>query len=393
MLDALPLTPNGKVDRRALPMPEQVRQEVEETFVAPRTEIERQLTQIWEEVLGIQPISIKDNFFDLGGHSLLAVRLFAQIEKKFGTSIPLATLFQSGTVEALAKILYQEQQLAGHQEKSKTCWSSLVEIQPNGDKPPLFCIHPLGGEIICYRPLAQRLGSDQPIYGLQPHGLDGQLPYTRIEDMASHYIREIQTIQRHGPYFLVGYSFGGMIAFEMAQQLHAQGEKVGVLVMIDSLLPGYSKRLPFLKRLPLHLNNILKQGLTYIWKKLADWKEWNTYNFKQRYKRYLEQVHQIAETDKHLNIIDANLQARDEYVLQVYSGSMVLLRAEDQNRGDAFGMQYDPQYGWGNFIVGELKVEYIPGSHLSLLEEPHVQVLAKKLQDCVEKACSSIQFS
>jgi amino acid adenylation domain-containing protein len=391
MIEAFPLTPNGKVDRRALPMPEQNRQEVEETFVAPRNELECQIVQIWEEVLGIQPISVKDNFFDLGGHSLLAVRLFAQIEKQFGRSIPLATLFTCGTVETLAKILYQEQELATHQKKSKTSWSSLVEIQPNGDKPPLFCIHPLGGEIICYRPLAQRLGSDQPIYALQPHGLDGQLPYTRIEDMASHYIREIQTIQRHGPYFLVGYSFGGMIAFEMARQLHSQGEKVGVLVMIDSLLPGYSKRLPFLKRLPLHFKNILQQGPTYIWQKLADWREWNTYNFKQRYKRYLEQAHQIEETDKHLNIIDANLQARDEYVLQVYPGSMTLLRTEDQNRGDAFGMQYDPQYGWGNFITGELKVDYIPGSHLTCLEEPNVQVLSEKLQNCLEKAYTSIR--
>ncbi|BAZ25556.1 amino acid adenylation domain-containing protein [Kalymmatonema gypsitolerans NIES-4073] len=389
MLDALPLTPNGKVDRRALPMPEQVRQEVEETFVAPRTEIERQLTQIWEEVLGIQPISIKDNFFDLGGHSLLAVRLFAQIEKKFGTSIPLATLFQSGTVEDLAKMLYQEQErlASGDQEKSKTPWSSLVEIQPNGSKPPLFCIHPLGGEILCYRPLAMHLGSDQPVYGLQPQGLDGKLPpYTRVEDMAAHYIKEIQTIQPNGPYFLVGYSFGGTIVFEMAHQLHKQGQKIGLLVMLDTCRPGYSKRLPFLKRIFLHFNNLLQSGPTYLWHKLAGWREWGTYHLKERYKRYLNLMHDLPETDKHLSIIDANVQAASVYTFQAYPGRMTLLRTEDKNRDDAVGVQYDPQFGWGEVVTGGVDIHHLPGSHLTFVDEPNVRVLAEKLKDSLEKA-------
>ena len=394
MLDALPLTPNGKVDRRALPMPEQLRQEVEETFVAPRNEIECQLTQIWEEVLGIQSISVKDNFFDLGGHSLLAVRLFAQIEKKFGTSIPLATLFQSGTVETLAKVLYQEQELvSGHQvlisdkEKSKTPWSSLVEIQPNGSKPPLFCIHPLGGEILCYRNLALHLGSEQPVYGLQPQGLDGKLPLlTRVEDMAAHYIKEIQTIQPNGPYYLAGYSFGGRVVFEMAQQLHSQGEKVGLLVMLDTCRDEYTKRLPFLKRVFLHLNNFLQQGPAYLRKKLVGWREWGTYHLKQRYKRHLGVVHHIPENDKHLNIIDANVQAASEYIFQVYPGRMTLLRTEDKNRDEAVGVQYDPQFGWGDVISGEIDIHYVPGSHLLLLEEPNVRVLAEKLKPCLEKA-------
>ncbi|BAY46081.1 amino acid adenylation domain-containing protein [Scytonema sp. HK-05] len=389
MLDALPLTPNGKVDRRALPMPEQVRQEVEETFVAPRTEIERQLTQIWEEVLGIQPISIKDNFFDLGGHSLLAVRLFAQIEKKFGTSIPLATLFQSGTVETLAKMLYQEQErlASGDQEKSKTPWSSLVEIQPNGSKPPLFCMHPLGGEILCYRPLAMHLGSDQPVYGLQPQGLDGKLPpYTRVEDMAAHYIKEIQTIQPNGPYFLVGYSFGGTIVFEMAHQLHKQGQKVGLLVMLDTCRPGYSKRLPFLLRILLHFKNVLQQGPTYLWQKLAGWREWGTYHLKHRYKRYLNVVHDLPETDKHLSIIGANVEAASVYTFQVYPGRMTLLRTEDKNRDEAVGVQYDPQFGWGEVVTGGVDIHHLPGSHLTFLDEPNVGVLAEKLKDCLEKA-------
>ncbi|MDF5715756.1 MAG: amino acid adenylation domain-containing protein [Rhizonema sp. NSF051] len=392
ILDAFPLTPNGKVDRKALPIPERNRLEVEKSFTAPRDRLESQLTEIWEEVLGIQPISVKDNFFDLGGHSLLAVRLFAQIEKTFGISIPLATLFQSGNVETQAKILYQGQ--LRQTEKSTTSdslvstdtFSSIVEIQPNGSQPPLFVLHPLGGEILCYRHLAMHLESDQPIYGLQPQGLDGKPPFTRLEDMAAHYIQEIQIIQPHGPYFLVGYSFGGVIALEMAQQLHKRGEKVGLLVMIDTLRAGYSKRSPLWKRVLLHLNNILQQGPTYLTQKAVGWRKQSKYELKHRYKHYLDEMHHLEKTDKHLEIIDANTQALDKYTFPVYPGKMTLLRTEDQYRSDAIGIQYDLQFGWGDLIAGGIDLQYIPGSHLSLLEEPHVRVLAEKLQACLKKA-------
>jgi amino acid adenylation domain-containing protein len=388
-LDIMPLTRNGKVDRHALPASNLAKQELETNFAAPRDDLERELAQIWEEVLNIKSISVQDNFFDLGGHSLLAVRLFAQIEKRFGISIPLATLFQSGTIETLAKILSQEQQRAStyKQEESKTSWSSVVKIQPHGTKVPLFCIHPLGGEILCYRDLAMNLGSDRPVYGLQPQGLDGKLaPYTRVEDMAAHYIQEIQTIQPNGPYFLVGYSFGGTVAFEMAQQFHRQGEKVGCLIMLDTCRPGYSKRSPFLKRIVLHLQKILQGGTSYLRHKLTGWREWGTYHLKERYKRHLGVMHGLAETDKHLTVIDANVQAASEYTFQVYPGKITLLRTEDQNRDDAVGIEYDPQFGWGDLIAGGLDVHYVPGSHLTLLEEPHVKVLAAKLKACLTQA-------
>jgi aspartate racemase len=199
LLEALPLTPSGKVNRSVLPAPDLAKPDSEENFVAPRDELEQELVQIWEEVLRVQPIGIKDNFFDLGGHSLLAVHLFGQIETKFGKKLPLATLFQSGTVETLAKMLCPAQEKAtGDQvllgalgeDTSTDAWSSLVAIQPNGSKPPLFFMHPMGGEILCYRPIAMHLGQDQPVYGLQPPGLDGKEPLlTRVEDMAALYIQ------------------------------------------------------------------------------------------------------------------------------------------------------------------------------------------------------------
>ncbi len=395
LLDTMPLTPNGKVDRRALPAPDLSRQESEATFVAPRNQVERQLTEIWEQTLGVQPIGVNDNFFELGGHSILAVKLFWQIEKTFNKNLPLAILFQSGTVEALAKIICQDDLAANKKtlvntlDKSRTTWSSLVEIQPNGSKPPFFCIHGLGGEVLCFRELARHLGPDQPFYGLQPQGLDGKHPFhTRVEDMATHYIQEIQTLQPNGPYFLGGYSFGGVVAFEMARQLREQGEQVGILVVLDSCRRGYSWRASLFKRVFLHLNNIVQQGPAYLWQRVVRWSYWRKSLLQNTYNRYLEAALDIPISDKHLKIIDANTQAVSEYIFPVYPGRVILLRTEDQNRDEAIGTQYDPQFGWGEVVAGGLDIHYVPGSHLGLLNEPHIQLLAKTLRNCLIQAQS-----
>jgi amino acid adenylation domain-containing protein len=404
-LEALPLTPNGKVNRRALPVPDLTQKEAIAIFVAPRDDLECRMTQIWEEILGIQPIGVKDNFFDLGGHSLLAARLFAEIEKQFGKQIPLAILFKSATVEALANILRPTQDLLDGKEISissdKTLtnhklidpWSSLVEIQPNGSKPPFFCIHPLGGEILCYRNLAMHLAPEQPVYGLQPQGLDGkQPPYTQVEDLACHYIKQIQTLQPNGPYYLGGYSFGGVVAYEMAQQLHRQGEKVGILVMFDTARPGFSERSPFLQRIPIHLNNIFRLGPAYLQQNFGAWKEWGKYKLKHKYKSVLNVERLLAKKSNHLAVIEANAQALSEYIFQVYPGQMTLLRTQDENRKKAVGIKYDPQFGWGDLVAGGLDIHYVPGSHLSLLEEPHVGMVAERLQVCLQKAYTSLDF-
>ena len=237
LLEALPVTPNGKVDRRALPAPDRSRPELEKAFVAPRDDLELQLAHIWEEVLGVRPVGARDNFFELGGHSLLAVRLFALIEKRLGKTLPLTTVFQGATVEHLAGILRQ-QPTPGPQ-------SSLVAIQPGGSKRPLFLVHPAGGHVFPYIHLAQFLGPDQPCYGLQARGVeDGQDPHTRIEDMAAYYIQALQTVQPTGPYLLGGWSMGGVVAFEMAQQLHAQGQRVALLVLLDGRIPTPDETFP-----------------------------------------------------------------------------------------------------------------------------------------------------
>ncbi len=387
LLEALPLTPSGKVNRGALPAYDFSKLDLEANFVAPRDELEQQIAQIWEEVLHRQPIGIRDNFFDLGGHSLLAVHLFAQIEQKFGKKLPLATLFQSGTVEALATMLRFQQEKAGAiaQAETEITWSSLVKIQPHGSKPPLFLAHPLGGETLCYRSLALLLGQDRPVYGLQPRGLDGrEALYTRVEDMAAHYIKEIQTVQPKGPYYLGGYSFGGVIAFEIAQQLHKQGEKVGILAMFDTTRPGCDRRLSFRYRVLEHLNNFSQEGVVYLQHKLVGWREWIGFHIQYKYKKLMGIPEPSPEDDEYLRIMYANGNALNQYIFQSYPGHMTLLRTSDRHRDEATGMEYDPLFGWGDLVQGGIDIQHIPGSHYSLLEEPHVRVLAEKLKNCLE---------
>jgi acyl carrier protein len=179
-----------------------------------------------------QKLGIHDNFFELGGHSLLAVRLMAEIQQQFGKNISLATLFQGATIEQLANIL--------RQQTDSQAWSPLVAIQPHGSKPPFFCMPGSGGNVIYFHQLARHLGTEQPFYALQARGVDGKsAPFTRVEDMADYYLKAIQTVQPQGPYLLGGHSFGVIVAFEMAQQLHRQGQKVARLAILDlpALLP------------------------------------------------------------------------------------------------------------------------------------------------------------
>jgi phthiocerol/phenolphthiocerol synthesis type-I polyketide synthase E len=203
-----------------------------ESSVAPVISIEddttRQLSCIWQELLAVESVGVDQNYFDLGGDSALAVRLFAQIEKIFGIKLPLATIFDAPTIEELARVLRSQAPAAR--------WSPLVPIQPAGSRPPFFCIHGPGGNVLIYRDLSRQLGGEQPFYGLQSQGIDGQQPLlTRIEEMAALYVEEIQQVQPRGPYFLGGYSVGGIVAFEVAQQLIAKGEQVAMLALLDTI--------------------------------------------------------------------------------------------------------------------------------------------------------------
>jgi thioesterase domain-containing protein/acyl carrier protein len=233
ILDALPLNTSGKIDRKRLPAPPAERSA--DRLVAPRTPLEERLVTIWEEVLDVRPIGVTDDFFDLGATSITAARLFERIERELGATLPLSPLFQAPTVERLAALIE-----GGREEKR---WTSLVPIQPRGTKTPIFCVHGGAGTILHFQPLARRLGDDQPFYGLQIQGLYGDAPTHRtIEQMATHYLREVRSVQPRGPYVLAGYCFGAIVAFEMTRMLEAAGERVSLLVTFNGPSPAYIRK-------------------------------------------------------------------------------------------------------------------------------------------------------
>jgi len=358
-LSSLPLTPNGKVDRRALPAPSADDLAVEEGFSVPKDALESELVKLWEQLLGRRPIGVQQNFFELGGHSLLAVRLMHRIEQEFGKRLPITTLLQAPTIEQLANVL--------RGEGCSSDWSSLVPIKPSGSKPPLFCIHGGGGAVMVYRELAQHLAPDQPMYGLQAQGLDGKQPrLNRVEDMAAHYLKEIRAVQPEGPYFLGGLSFGGTVAFEMAQQLHAQGQQVGLLFLFDTFPKGYESKVVLLRKLWQMPRN---EQFEYIGRKIS------RYQLQKRiYRHFLPRA--LKDVREAIN------QAGMQYEMRRYPGPVTLFCASEKSlRGVR-----DPYAGWQSLAAGGLEVYEIPGGHVSILAEPQVRVLAQHLRACLERA-------
>jgi amino acid adenylation domain-containing protein len=391
VLDALPLTASGKLNRLALPAPDDSVNAV--TVVAPRTPLEESLTTIWADVLEVQAMGINDNFFDLGGHSLLAVRLFAQVEKRLGKRLPLATLFQAPTVAQLAAVMQKEQTPE---------WSSLVAINPiksaaqTSSNTPFFCVHALGGNVLEYRELAQHLGSDQPFYGLQSAGLDGtRPPHTRVEDMAAHYIKEMRELQPKGPYFIGGRSLGGVVAFEMAQQLRERGEQIGLLALLDTYPSGYAKLLRNevsfagtvyrgLRRTKSHMSNLHRlpaaDKIVYLMKKAR----FAPRKIKSQVWRRVYQMYQSAGKALPKTLRDVkefNSLAVRNYVPKVYQGSVTLFWASEDLRTSK-----DLVDGWRALAGGGIDVHEIPGTHLDIIKEPHVSDLAAKLSNCLANA-------
>jgi amino acid adenylation domain-containing protein len=383
LLDALPLMPNGKVDRRALPAPDRARPESEKAFAAPRDDLELQLTRIWEEILGVRPIGVRDNFFELGGHSLLAARLFASIENRLGKKLPLATVFQGATVEHLAGILRQDAKPAPQ--------SSLVAIQPGGGKRPLFLVHPAGGHVFPYVHLARYLGPDQPCYGLQARGLEeGEEPHTRIEDMAAYYIEALRTVQPVGPYLLGGWSMGGLVAFEMAQQLHAQGQSVDLLALLDARITLPDEKLPEADFEAMLLADFVRYfGLSSdLSKSLSQLPKDEVLN------RVLELAQraglvppdvEISQAHRFVELLKSDFQATRNYELHLYPGRVTLFKAGEELAGTA----QDPTLGWSQWAVEEVEVYVVPGNHANMVYKPHVAVLAEKLRDCLNHAQSA----
>jgi len=382
LLEALPLTKNGKVDRSVLETTEATSLLSGDGYLAPRTELELRLAGIWQDVLCQEHIGIRDNFFDLGGHSLQAVRMATEIEKILECNLPIAVMFQAPTIEALAQWLTEEDW--------KPEWTALVPLQPKGSKPPLFLVHGWGGDVYAFVELAQAFPVSQPVYALQAVGLDGRLPkHTTIEQMASHYIREIRSFQPEGPYYLAGYSMGGCIAYEIAQQLDRLGQQVAFLGLLDSSPTGRVPWSIYTRKLP-HM--LISRSLFHLrqFRKLPS-REWFTY-FRGRWEALtIRLTRNFRKPPVFTDAISENGHALPQpeggdyyqsiataYQVSRYPGSADIFVCDDAKPWRLSS--------WKQLILGDLAFHRVEGRHLELLTAPLVSSTAEALATVLHQA-------
>ncbi|MCB0178339.1 MAG: amino acid adenylation domain-containing protein [Anaerolineae bacterium] len=369
-MDAYPLTPNKKIDRKALPVPDQTGSELDETFVAPRDELELELKKIWESVLNIQRVGVRDNFFDLGGHSLLAVRLFIQIDEVLGKSLPLVALFQAPTIEELANLLRQE----GWTPSSPP----VVALQEgNSDRQPFFCVPPAGTSILDYVNLVRHLEPNQPVYGLQPMSLNAgqEFMFDRVDAIAAQLIKEVQNIQPEGPYLLGGRCFGGIVAYEMARQLTDQGQQVNFLALFDTPFPNPT----LASKVKFHAQNLArleyKDKLKYVLRKARKRTVRITSRFRANGKHELSPEVRALQAQAGISV------ATNNYTPPTYHGKVTLFRAEEDIPPGSASVDF----GWGKVAAGGIDAQIMPGNHRTIMIEPSVRVLAEKVRMYLEQ--------
>lgn len=349
-LDQLPLLPTGKVDRRQLPRPELSRVIVESDFVAPRTPTEEILAKIWLNLLGLEQVGVQDNFFELGGHSLLALQLLSQIEQTTGRKVSLALLFQAPTIAQLARTLDSQQLIDPA--------TSLIAMRSGGTKPPVFCLPGnLGNVFTDLSDLVRYLHPDHPCYGLQ----DGPDNPAKIEDLAAHYLAEVRRVQPQGPYFLLGICSGGMVAFEMAQQLYAQAQAVALLALVEPSLLFPSKMKGYLSIARFVVNRVLNR--------LTD------YEGSLSQLRFVEQRNYVQLKQK----LIANTVAARSYEVRLYPGRLDLFLT-----GETMKTPNNYRDTWQHWAA-ETVLHELPGNHQTItgtylkVEAAHMKVLAEKL--------------
>jgi len=384
-LERLPLTTTGKVDRQALPDPGHSRPKLETTWVGPRNEVEQCIADVWVEVLGVDRVGVHDNFFDLGGHSLMAVSLFAKLDKVTGKRLPLTKLFESPTVAELAEQYSREE--------NPDTWSSLVAMKTAGSKPPFFCIHPLGGYALYYRDLANCLDDDQPFYAFQSKGLDGKSAKVRsMEEVASQYIEEMKSVQPQGPYYLGGLCFGGVAAYEMACQLHGQGEEVALVALFDTWSPTYKRRVQAemgrleivvggtIRRIYIEVDTLrllgFRRAIPHLWAKACTTGRLIRRAFRRAYNFLRHPVHRNLEKVK-----TDNRRVLRSFDPRPYSGRVMLFRASFEGRG-----HLDPQMGWGELLEQPLEIHDVDGHHSTIAIEPRAPYLAERIQQVLNEA-------
>nr|WP_223759268.1 non-ribosomal peptide synthase/polyketide synthase [Myxococcus sp. RHSTA-1-4] len=372
VLEALPLTANGKVDRKALPAPSRRR---ETEYVEPRTETEQRLAGLWKELLGVTRVGTRDDFFDLGGHSLLATQVVARVRSLFDVQLAVIDLFEAPTLETLAARI----------EAGSTSDSPLVTLRKGGDARPFFCVHPVGGSVLAYLELAKRMDADQPFYGLQvPAGGAGD----SVEEMAARYLEAVREVQPEGPYLLGGWSMGGRVAYEMARQLEARGEKVGLLVIVDArgreeahaeeqeveVVLEFASHLSRLSAIHPRAAEVLEHVDAVELAAVLDGKPGADSGLDEE---------ACAELRALWEMFSRNRRASRRYVPQSFDGSLVVLRAAE---GPA---DVEEDLGWRGLARGGVEVREVPGDHYSLVAVPQVERLAEVLRTLLARARSA----
>lgn len=379
VVEELPRTPQGKLDRQALAAPKGERTQASADYLAPRDAEERLLADVWERLLGVSPVGVRDDFFALGGHSMLAVRMVAQVEERTGRRLPLAALFQQPTVEHLARLLRQPERCPPE--------ASLVPLHQGGAGRPLFLVHPAGGTVFCYQPLAGHLGGDRPVYGLQAVGLDGVRPaHANAAEMVAHYREAIRSVQPHGPYLLGGWSLGGNLAFEIARQFDEAGEPVGLLALMDcGALPP--EREPTEEDFLPVIMGLFPGGDDMTLERLRQMTPQEHLDY--FIARAVQAGVALPEVGLDLaarvfDVFQGNLRAMWDYRPQPYAGRITLFASQEQPID--LDVARDPCLGWAAWARGGVEVHRLPGRHLDVLREPTVRVLAAGLRARLSEA-------
>jgi thioesterase domain-containing protein len=392
LVDSMPLTRADTIDRKALLTLVQGRAGLQSPYLPPRNALEFRLVGLWEEVLQFRPVGVRDPFFRLGGDSMAAVELFMRIRAEFGKELPLAELFEAGTVERLARAIAQD----AEPERPR----SLVAIQPHGANPPFYCVHGIGGEVLIFEKLARHLGEDQPFLGLQARGIGtAEEPLASVEEMAACYLQEVLEHQPQGPYYLGGFSLGGAVALEMAQRLRASGHEVGLLAILDKRtgigrksLWDHAALANFLRNLP---NWVREESrcdgfrglLARLWAKAPMAHKRIVNLVRSRFSRRCQpDVEEIFDLNglpvNYQQVLQKHYEASRAYTPRPYPGRVTLLRARTQ----ALLRWESSTLGWSELAAGGVEVLEVPGDHGTILTEPHVQTLARQIRGALVRA-------
>ncbi|HEX6747477.1 MAG TPA: amino acid adenylation domain-containing protein [Longimicrobium sp.] len=384
-MDALPLTPSGKVDRKSLPDPDMRARP--DAFVAPWTATEIELADVWREVLGVERVGAADDFFALGGHSLLAVKLASRIRQRFGRELPLAELFRSRTLRALAAAL--------ERDGGGAPASPLVALLAGGTRTPIFCVHPAGGTVFRYADLSRHLGPSQPFYGLQAQGVnDDAEPLATVDEMAERYLDAIRDAFPRGPYVLAGWSAGGVIAYEMARRLGEMGEAVPLVVLLDTHAPNedWETRAPDEVDLYLRYTHDLA-GVGP--ERLAELEmELRPLAGNARLPALAAWIARsglpvaeatLAQIGRSVRVFATTMRAVNEHRLGAYAGDVLLVEAADGIPGLPA-----PEGGiaaaWRPHVRGSLEVRTVPGTHGTFISDPYAAEVARVLEECFARS-------